>query len=419
MIYSNRQYRIARIQLDTLREKLMEVEEKRPGIQWMQELERNAIKSQIEEIEADLSEYRLLRSGAISFSTIHALHELPRTLVRARIASGMSQTDLAKKLKMKPQQIQRYEATDYMGASLARLISISQVLGVKTSGVFEHLQKATGSMIEWHDINEIVWSKLPYQEMIERNWFTVAKHEHPIVKVQEYFLRTAGPKFATAYHRKKLAGPSVPNEHALLAWQARILECARELENQSDIQDFRLDERWIPNLVSLTQRADGPKCASQLLAEHGITLVIERHLSGSYLDGAAMLNDSDKPIIGLTLRYDTLDNFWFVLFHEIGHIFLHLFSGMRYDFFDEGSNTSDDSVEQEADQFALNTLIPADEWDKCSSKFLLSNESVRHDAQTLNIAPCIIAGRIRKEQNNYSILSELVGHGQVRSQFEK
>ena len=46
-------------------------------------------------------------------------------------------------------------------------------------------------------------------------------------------------------------------------------------------------------------RKDGAKRASRLLAEKGIALVVERHLPGSYLDGAAMLGDADRPIIGL------------------------------------------------------------------------------------------------------------------------
>lgn len=418
MIYSERQYTLSKNQLADLKSRLTDVETQRSDPQWIQTLEHDAFKSQIEDIEADISEYELLKSGAISFSTVHALQELPRALVRARIASGLSQTDLAAKLDLKPQQIQRYEASEYMGASLGRLIAIARVLGVKTSEEFEHSQQVTGSMIEWHDATEIVWSKLPYREMIRRKWFRVLRHENPIDKVREYFLRSAGPQFATAYHRKKIRGSTVPNGYALLAWQARVLERVRELESQLRLQTFVFDDRWLPDLVRLTQRTDGAMRAGQLLAEHGIALVIERHLPGSYLDGAAMLSDSDRPIIGLTLRYDRLDNFWFVLFHEIGHIFLHLLTGVRYDFFDEDSDVCSDTIEQEADQFALNTLISEKAWDKCISRFALSRKSVCIDAEALNIDPSIIAGRIRKERNDYTILSDLVGNGLVRSQFE-
>ena len=117
-----------------------------------------------------------------------------------------------------------------------------------------------------------------------------------------------------------------------------------------------------------------------------------------------MLDDEDRPVIGLTLRYDRLDNFWFVLFHELGHLFLHLFNGWCFDFFDEENASDTDSVEAEADKFALNALLPEKLWDQCLSRFALSEESVKIDADNLGIAPSIIAGRIRKELNDYTIL---------------
>jgi HTH-type transcriptional regulator/antitoxin HigA len=170
--------------------------------------------------------------------------------------------------------------------------------------------------------------------------------------------------------------------------------------------------------VSLTKRKDGPARAAQLLAAKGIALVTERHLPGSYLDGAAMLDAEERPVVGLTLRYDRLDNFWFVLLHELGHVFLHLFEGRRYDFFDEEGAPGDDSLEAEADTFALDTLVPEALWNQCLSRFALSEEAVRIDAENLGLDPSIIAGRIRKERNNYTILNDLVGQDQVRSQFE-
>ena len=107
-----------------------------------------------------------------------------------------------------------------------------------------------------------------------------------------------------------------------------------------------------------------------------------------------------------------------MLLHELGHVFLHLFDGLRYDFFDEESASEDDSIETEADQFALNTLIPEGLWDQCLSRFALSGEAVQIDADSLGIDPSIIAGRIRKELGNYTILNGLVGQGLVRAQFE-
>jgi HTH-type transcriptional regulator/antitoxin HigA len=417
MIYSDKQYTISNAALAKLRAALHTAERREVNQDWLKKAEIDALKSQIAEIEAEMAEYSMLKSGQITFSKSYALEALPGVLVQARIAAGLTQTDLGEKLGMKPQQIQRYEATNYMGASLARLVEVSRALGVKYSGTFESTRAAGASVFVWNDINDIVWSQLPYREMIKRGWFDVPRNANALERVKDYFLHAAGPQFATAYHRKKMRSGNVPNEYALIAWQARVLELARDEQEHSRLPEFELDDRWLAELVELTKSDDGPKQAKHLLAKHGIALVIEPHLPGSYLDGAAMLSDEERPIIGLTLRYDRLDNFWFVLFHELGHVFLHLFDGLRYDFFDEETTSDDDTLEAEADRFALNTLISEELWGQSLSRFALSEEAVQMDAEKLGIAQSIIAGRIRKERGNYTILKELVGQGRLRPQF--
>lgn len=419
MIYSDKQYGVSSAQLAKLQEALAAAKERSSDQLWLKQAEIDALKSQIADIEAELAEYDLLKSRQVSFSKTYALEELPRVLVQARIATGMSQTDLAEKLGMKPQQVQRYEATDYMGASLGRLIEISKALGVKASGSFEGPKQAGGSVFAWGDADDIVWGQLPYKEMMKRKWFDVPHGVNPVEKVKEYFLHAAGPQFATALHRKKMRSGNVPNEYALLAWQARILEQARSKIQAEEIGAFELDDSWLPELVRLTKRKDGPKRARDLLAEKGIVLIVERHLPGSYLDGAAMLADGETPVVGLTLRYDRLDNFWFVLMHELGHVFLHLFDGLRFDFFDEEGGNNSDVIEADADKFALDALISEALWDQCLSRFALSEEAVRIDAEAIGIDPSIIAGRIRKERGNYTILNGLVGQDRVRSQLEE
>lgn len=419
MICSDRQYGVSGTQLAKLRKALDAARAGASGQAWLREAVINGLESQIADIEAELAEYDLLKSGQISFSKTYSLEELPRVLVQARIASGLSQTDLATRLGMKPQQVQRYEATDYMGASLSRLIEIAGALGVNASGSFEGPAKSGGSVFAWGDIGDIVWSQLPYKEMIRRKWFDVPRGANPVELTRQYFLKAAGPQSVTALHRKKMRSGNAPNEYALLAWQARVLERARTTIAEGVVGEFEHNDRWLAGLVKLTKSSTGPKEAQSFLLERGIVLVLEQHLSGSYLDGAAMLADGETPVVGLTLRHDRLDNFWFVLMHELGHIFLHLFDGMRFDFFDEESGGDGDRIEAEADKFALDALVPEALWDQCLSRFALSEEAVRLDAETLGIAPSIIAGRIRKERGNYTILSGLVGQGLVRSQFEE
>lgn len=422
MIYSDRQYAISESRLGKLRDALAAAQSQRADEAAEQpelhDVQIDAIKSQIATFEAEVSHYDLLKSGEITFAKAHSLESLPSVLVHARIAAGLSQTDLADRLGMKAQQIQRYEASDYSGASLNKLIDVCEALNVHTTGLFESEDAPKGSVISWSGIDDVAWKQFPAREMANRGWFDVPRKSDVHQLARNYFMKAAGPQFASAYHRKKMHGRSIPNEYALLAWQARILERARDIVEAHDPLEFIDDDRWIAELVALARRKDGPKRAQALLLSKGIVLVTEKHLSGTYLDGGAMLDRDHRPVIGLTLRFDRLDNFWFVLLHELGHIYLHLMNGLRYDFFDEEETSGDDKVEREADAFALDSLIPQVKWDECLSRFALSEEAVQIDAKNLGIDASIIAGRIRKERGDYTILTSLIGQGQVASQFE-
>lgn len=420
MIYSDRQYQISRAELNKLQAALASSLRSGDGEQeWLHKIEIDALRSQIAELEAEIAEYDLLRLGKVSFSETCSLSELPRVLVEARIARGLTQTDLAERLNMKPQQVQRYEATNYMSASLARLIEVASALEVKISESFEAADVATSSSIfAWRDPSDVSWGRLPFKEMIKRKWLEVLPGQSAVDATRRFFVTMAGPQFATALHRKKVRSGNVPNEFALLAWQARILGLAHNLSETGRVKSFELNDTWLGDLVHLTRLKDGPRQARDLLAERGIALVVERHLPGTYLDGAAMLSGFGRPVVGLTLRHDRLDNFWFVLFHEVGHIFLHLFDSLKFDFFDEEDASKGDHIEQEADDFALNTLIPPEAWDQCLSRFAMTEEAVLIDAAKLGIHASIIAGRIRKERNNYMILNSLVGQNSVRAQLE-
>ena len=107
MIYNDKQYSISRGELDKLKNALAATEALPKDNEWIQELEINGLKSQITEIEADLSYYDGLKAGEIAPSESISLETLPSVLIQARIASGLSQADLAEKIGLELQQIQR------------------------------------------------------------------------------------------------------------------------------------------------------------------------------------------------------------------------------------------------------------------------------------------------------------------------
>ena len=92
---------------------------------------RESLESELEILREQLAEYEALRSGRIAVLELDSLTALPDALIRARIAGGLTQKELATRLGLKEQQIQRYEATRYAGVSLERIQAVAEALGVK------------------------------------------------------------------------------------------------------------------------------------------------------------------------------------------------------------------------------------------------------------------------------------------------
>lgn len=87
--------------------------------------------------------------------------------------------------------------------------------------------------------------------------------------------------------------------------------------------DYRQDGGQVDLMKRVAQfspATDGPRQAVAFLAEQGIAVEVVPHLPRTHLDGAAMKLAKGRPVIGLTLRYDRIDNFWWVLMHELAHV---------------------------------------------------------------------------------------------------
>jgi len=133
MIKNERQYRITTSQAVKFERAIKETaksinKEKNPG---MRKLEIEAMKSQLNDLQRDLVEYEALRQGKRKSIALESLAELPKTLIQARIAAGMTHKQLAAKLGVNEQQIQRYEETNYSTANLEKIQEIYSALGVE------------------------------------------------------------------------------------------------------------------------------------------------------------------------------------------------------------------------------------------------------------------------------------------------
>ena len=135
----------------------------------------------------------------------------------------------------------------------------------------------------------------------------------------------------------------------------------------------------------------------------------------AYAIGAAMVDKGGQPTIGLSLRLKRIDNFWFTLFHELGHIVLHSEHLTRkpiVDLEDDGWQDSQKGIEKEANNFAQDNLIPPDRYQEyikyCDG--IYSKANVLEFAKSINISPSIVVGRLQFDKKiGYDILSKLLG----------
>jgi transcriptional regulator with XRE-family HTH domain len=135
MIKNERQYRTTQAQAKKFELALAEFDknlDKREEIHpLLWKAEQDALQSQLNDLLEEIEEYEALKSGQHTVLELESLEELPLALIKARIAAGLSQKELAERLGIKEQQIQRYEETEYASASFTRLIEVSQALGIK------------------------------------------------------------------------------------------------------------------------------------------------------------------------------------------------------------------------------------------------------------------------------------------------
>ena len=134
MIQNERQYRVTKTSLERFEAALERVEAAKGLHPVQRKAQLGAISSELETLRADLAAFEALRSSVEPQIDLEAVLALPENLIRARIAAGLTHKDLATRLGLKEQQIQRYEATGYKTASLERVMRVAEAITGRSAG---------------------------------------------------------------------------------------------------------------------------------------------------------------------------------------------------------------------------------------------------------------------------------------------
>lgn len=151
MITNERQLQISRAQAGRFRESLAALEQRTSeGSEFdplMRQVQIDAIRGQLETLLTEIRDYEDLRSGRTSIIELTSLADLPDGLIRARIAAGLTQKELAERLGLREQQIQRYEASRYEGATFSRIVDVADAIGLRIRKRLEILKTTSAEAV--------------------------------------------------------------------------------------------------------------------------------------------------------------------------------------------------------------------------------------------------------------------------------
>lgn len=290
--------------------------------------------------------------------------------------------------------------------SLNMIRRLSEGLGISADVL---IREPTPALAGGADID---WQAFPLSEMRKRGYFpdfhgsVQELREYAAEQVGAFIGRiTGGFELQPTLLRSSVhlrTNDKVMDDYAFYAWRIRVLEKAQAEPLAVHYQAGTVDLAFMHQLASLSWSTSGPLTAREYLARYGIHLVTEPHLPKTYLDGAVCRDADGNPVIALTLRHDRLDLFWFTLMHELAHVARHLDGGTDW-FVDDLDAEANEQLEHEADDWAGEALIPSTIWQTRRPRDTADVEAL---ARELNLAPEIIAGRLRHETDDYRLFGK-------------
>lgn len=247
----------------------------------------------------------------------------------------------------------------------------------------------------------------PIREMIKRGWLRATQNIDLLEKqVFDFFNITELSEVPAFSHSAKKTHYNAPTI-LQLSWLNRVKSIAKTLivkkYSESSLQES------LKELSSLLLSPEEIRHVPKILAECGVRFVIVEALPGSKIDGACFWLDNQSPVIGMTTKKDTIDNFWFVLRHEIEHVLRK--HGQVNECLDENvGDENQDTPEEEkiANHAGAEFCTPQSElsnfYDRVNPFF--SDQKVVLFAKRLNIHPGLVVGQLQRKLNRYDLFKK-------------
>lgn len=241
-----------------------------------------------------------------------------------------------------------------------------------------------------------LYGKAPVKEMVRRGWIEPSDNVAVLEARVLGFLgiRNIDDEPETPLHAARKSTPydGLPTP-AQRAWLYRARQLARAVQAKPSSAEGV--EEAVRRLRPLLQAPQDVRLVPRILGDAGIRLVVVQPLAGSRIDGACFWVDG-VPTIALSLRFDRIDNFWFVLMHELAHLRKGEAS-LDVDLDVAKNEAEKPAIEREADAFAVELLVPQRQLEDFIARVrpLYSARRIEGFSQTLGVHPAIVVGQLQ------------------------
>jgi HTH-type transcriptional regulator / antitoxin HigA len=259
-----------------------------------------------------------------------------------------------------------------------------------------------------------LFADLPITEMIRRGWLNVEDFRDVRAvesELAKFFGVATASEIEILPHAAKKTNTEGEVSPSQLVWLYRV----RQLAQQMIVPKYSTSAMTeaIRQMSSLLASPDEARNAPRILNEAGVRFVVVESLPSAKIDGVCFWLDDRSPVIGMSMRFDRIDNFWFVLRHECEHVLRgHGRSTIAFDadLERERAGIGEDIAEQErfANEAAANFCVPA----KTLQQFIarkapiFTERDIRAFAKMLRVHPGILAGQLQRATTRYERFRE-------------
>lgn len=249
----------------------------------------------------------------------------------------------------------------------------------------------------------------PIREMLKRGWLKESKNPDVLeAQVKEFFGIQSLDEQPKLMHAAKKSGYPDDISGVQRAWLFRVKQIASALQVRPYSRSAL--HQSIEKLRALLAQPEGIAQVPGILAECGVRFVIVEHVPASKIDGVCfwLLKASPGPVIGMSLRLDRIDNFWFVLRHEIEHVLND--DGREVAIVDvdtqgPSTETHTNMEERRANRAAALFCVPGPEM----ADFIIRHQPLFGEHRVVNFAtrmgvhPGLVVGQLQRRTGNYKL----------------